>query len=672
MIHRTLQVLSRYVATVTRAAALVEMPQIGPQVHRRYPQAPAVDHDQPLLGRGAFLLVAGASARRYHRLPPPQGIRDARSAAFRELMLIMRVSRDPVTHSKLGRNSLKTIHPNPCARQSQFQMTLAVVLALLVSPTIIATAGTDVIPARPTSELAEPARVPFEAEATAGSHGDPVGSFLYGNFGKAQDVLQEAIEAHGGPDWVNGHVGYSIAYQGQYLFQAHLNKPWAHLDHGLEGRILYAPTGPTLKSDVTLTLHRPIPQGCLLQADFGLSLDSGVQDPEELRDEALATRWREERELLPQEFLRQALENPGSLCFLGTHGSRDVLQYEAGNAGRRALFLDSSTHLLQRVESFAHWDSKGDRLEWIEFSAYQPFDDIQIPMTVRSHRELETTQANQFVALTNVVLGTASESDAATLPVELRERYPDFPRPRASFPGDAATALLPIHDLGQGVHLLDLEAVEGRSVLVEFADYIVVVESGGTSQVAEQILASAGHYFPDKPVRYLAMSHHHRISASGIRPYVQRGITLLATKGNVDYLRDLAARPYRLVPDAQQRSPMLPRIELVEGLKVIEDAQQRLELHEFGTSTHTDEYVFLYLPKLQLGTVGDLLYMPENPDQQPAAPRGVALYQLIGDLKLDIRHLVQTWPLEPNYAWIPIETLERQVQLAIERDHNGK
>ena len=128
----------------------------------------------------------------------------------------------------------------------------------------------------------------------------------------------------------------------------------------------------------TLTLHRPIQQGCLLQADFGLSLDSGVQDPEELRDEALATRWREERELLPQEFLRQALENPGSLCFLGTHGSRDVLQYEAGNAGRRALFLDSSTHLLQRVESFAHWDSKGDRLEWIEFSAYQPFDGIQI------------------------------------------------------------------------------------------------------------------------------------------------------------------------------------------------------------------------------------------------------------------------------------------------------
>ena len=57
------------------AAALVEMPQIGPQVHRRYLQAPAVEHDPPLRGRGAFLLVAGASARRYHRLPPPQGIR---------------------------------------------------------------------------------------------------------------------------------------------------------------------------------------------------------------------------------------------------------------------------------------------------------------------------------------------------------------------------------------------------------------------------------------------------------------------------------------------------------------------------------------------------------------------------------------------------------------------
>lgn len=567
---------------------------------------------------------------------------------------------------------MQTIHPHPRSSRSQFQTTLAVVLALLVSPTINAAAGTGAIPARPTSELAEPARVPFDAEATAGSHGDPVGSLLYGNFGKAQDVLKEAIDAHGGPDWVSGHVGYSIAYKGQHLFQAHLNKPWAHLEYGLAGRILYAPTGPTLKSDVTLTLHRPVQQGCLLQQDFGLSLDSGVQNPEELRDEVLVTRWREERELLPQEFLRQALENPGSLCFLGTHGSVDVLQYEAGNAGRRALFLDSGTHLLQRVESFAHWDSKGDRLEWTEFTAYQSFDGIQIPMQVRSHRELETTQANQLVALTNVVLGTASESEAATLPVELRERYPDFPRARASAPGGAATAFLPIHDLGQGVHLLDLEAVDGRSVLVEYADYIVIVESGGTSQVAEQILASAAHYFPDKPVRYLVMSHHHRISASGIRPYVQRGITLLATKGNVEYLRDLAARPYRLVPDAQQRSPMVPRIELVEGLKVLEDAEQRLELHEFGTSTHTDEYVFVYLPKLQVGTVGDLLYMPENPDQQPAAPRGVAMYQLIRDLKLDVKHLVQTWPLEPNYAWIPIETLERQVQLADERDKMGK
>ena len=220
--------------------------------------------------------------------------------------------------------------------------------------------------------------------------------------------------------------------------------------------------------------------------------------------------------MLPQEFLRQALENPGSLCVLGTHGSRDVLQYEAGNAVRRALFLDSSTHLLQRVESFAHWDSKGDRLEWTEFSAYQPFDGIQIPMTVRLHRELETTQANQFVALTNVVLGTASESDAATLPVELRERYPDFPRPRAGFPGDAATALLPIHDLGQRFSVkpgVDLGLVACKSG-----------HRHRTLCLSDYLSRSAIHQFgfQSRPVRFryemIGKSGQDRVSRSYPRP----------------------------------------------------------------------------------------------------------------------------------------------------------
>ncbi len=508
-----------------------------------------------------------------------------------------------------------------------------------------------------------PALSETEDDAAAASKGDPRGSYLYANFEEAQDLLQAAILAHGGTDWVNGQVAYSIDYEGHYLFQAHLAKPWAHNDYALQGRCRYFPASQTLESKVTLTLDRPIEQGCLLQPDFGLSLDSGVQNQEELTDQALAERWREERELLPQEFLRQASESLPSLSWLGMHGTHIVLQYQAPGGERRGLFLDRDTQLLQRVESFAHWDSKGDRLQWFEFGDYRDFGSIPLPMQIRSHQEQETTQANQSVTLTNVVLGVLADPKVTLLPAELRERYPDFLRAPAN---DVEAAFLPIHDLGQGVHLLDLEAVEGRAIVVEFADHSVIVESGGTSQVAEQILQSAAHYFPAKPVRYLAMTHHHRISANGIRPYVQRGVTLLATKGNVNYLQDLALRPYRLVPDAQHRAPKAPRIELIEDLKVLEDAEQRLELHEFGTSTHTDEYVFVYLPKLRCGAVGDLLFMPENPEQQPAGPRAIAVYRLIEALELEVEHLVQTWPLQPNYAWIPIETLERQVQWSLE------
>src|SRR6185436_8254957 len=97
------------------------------------------------------------------------------------------------------------------------------------------------------------------------------------------------------------------------------------------------------------------------------------------------------------------------------------------------------------------------------------------------------------------------------------------------------------------------------------------VEAGDHSAIAARLLATADRLLPGKPVRYVAMSHHHPLYANGLRPYAQRGITILTTAGSSAYIRDLTTRPYRIEPDAQQRKPHEPKIELIDGTRIIED-----------------------------------------------------------------------------------------------------
>ena len=201
-----------------------------------------------------------------------------------------------------------------------------------------------------------------------------------------------------------------------------------------------------------------------------------------------------------------------------------------------------------------------------------------------------------------------------------------------------------------------------------FSDFAVVVEAGDYSEISARLLATADHLLPDKPVRYVAMSHHHPLYANGIRPYVQRGITVLTTAGNVSYLRDLATRPYRIHPDAQQRQPREPKFEVIDGTRIIKDGKQRLEFHEFDYSTHVDEFVLTYLPSHKLIVTGDLVYVLRDHKPRPANSRERAIHRVVKERKLDVQNVMQTWYLDRADDVVPYSVLEEMVRLAEAKD----
>jgi hypothetical protein len=496
--------------------------------------------------------------------------------------------------------------------------------------------------------------------------GEPQESVLYRNFVRASEVLDRAVAAHGGAELLDRTLNIRLSFTGIYQDENHLASPWAHRDYRMDGACVYSAALQALKSEITFEDDRPLPAFTIVGPANGLVLDGGASRPDSIPEGEIEKRLREELEFLPHEYLRQARTGAAGLRVLPGPDEYEVICYTLDNGEGRALFFDAGTHLLMRVERVGHWEHKGDRLEWRTFTDYVERNGARVPLRSEAHTEQSSTQTNVITEIAEIEFGAEVDAGEFAVPEAFRTGFEGWTlrKPKSEKPDE----LLPSHDLGRGVHVIGLPSSDARSLLVAFSDFAVVVEAGDHSEVSAQLLATADHLLPDKPVRYVAMTHHHPLYTGGLRPYVQRGITVLATAGDVSYYRDLATRPYRIRPDEQQRQPREPKFEVIDGTRIIEDGEQRLEFHEFDYSTHTDEYVLPYLPSHKLIVTGDMIYILRDAEIRPANSRERAVHRLVGERKLDVREIMQTWFLARSDHLVPYSILEEKIRLAEAKD----
>ncbi len=516
-----------------------------------------------------------------------------------------------------------------------------------------------------TVRLLAVALVSANAPSAFGS-GDPQESFLYQNFVRASEVLDRAVAAHGGAELLDSlNVRFSLT--GTYRDENHLARPWAHNEYRLDGATFYSTDLRALKTDATFYQgDRPIPSFGIVGPANGLTLTGGRSRPDSMPEKELEASLREELEVLPHEYLRQARAGAASLRLLSGPDAYEVLCYTLDHGEGRALYFDVVTHLLMRVERIGHWKHKGDRLEWRTFTDYFEQDGIKVPRRSEVHIEGSSTQHNVISEIVKIEFGAVMNADEFSIPAAFRAGFEGWTlqTPNAENPDE----LLPSHDLGKGVYVIELPSSTSRSLLVAFSDFAVIVEAGDYSEISARLLATADHLLPDKPVRYVAMTHHHPLYASGLRPYAQRGITILATAGDVSYYRDLVTRPHRIHPDEQQREPREPKFEVIDKTRIIKDGKQRLELHEFDYSTHTDEFVLPYLPSHKLIVTGDAVYILRDAALRPASSRTIAVHRLVKERRLDVENIMQTWFLAESDHLVPYSLLEEQVRLAKAKD----
>jgi hypothetical protein len=203
-----------------------------------------------------------------------------------------------------------------------------------------------------------------------------------------------------------------------------------------------------------------------------------------------------------------------------------------------------------------------------------------------------------------------------------------------------------------------------NSVLVEFNDFVAVVEAPQNEARSLAVIAEVNRLVPNKPIRYLVNTHHHMDHAGGLRTYLSQGSTIVTHESNKQYYLDVMfyPAPRELDPDRLAKfSPMYmisrrpAPIDTVggdtrgEGKYVVTDGSRLMEIfhvqdmaYELGDPSysqgnHSADMLMAYLPKEKILINADL-YSPPDPGAAPPAPNAAmrTLYQNILKLKLDV------------------------------------
>jgi glyoxylase-like metal-dependent hydrolase (beta-lactamase superfamily II) len=302
---------------------------------------------------------------------------------------------------------------------------------------------------------------------------------------------------------------------------------------------------------------------------------------------------------LPSLILRTALQRAATLRYLGEDtlggAKHHVITFVHQDPVQMSLYIDAKTNLISKYEMIYPDTLTGDEASELSFANYRKVGGLMVPSTFVWKQAGDVTAKWSYDVEFDPQL-TDATFDAKTDGFRVQAAAP--PRPVA------------VEKLGDGVYLVNALGGGGYNVMaVEFADHIVALEAPLSSQVGEQAIAEIKKAIPNKPIRYVAITHHHGDHSGGLRAFVADGATVVTTPQNVGFVKGLVES--KGLKDGLAKGAKPLKLEVVEGKKrVFTDGSQTLELHDIGPNPHAREMLVAYLPKHRVLFQGDMFFSP--------------------------------------------------------------
>ncbi|MEE8349421.1 MAG: MBL fold metallo-hydrolase, partial [Acidobacteriota bacterium] len=207
--------------------------------------------------------------------------------------------------------------------------------------------------------------------------------------------------------------------------------------------------------------------------------------------------------------------------------------------------VDSSTHLISRLEFTEDTNPYGDLAKVRTFADYGDAGGVQLPFKETTEAMGEVTQVREWSSIS--INGELPEER-----LQIAEGLEELAREI----GHGDTIEVATSELADGVYFG--ESMHMNNMWVEFEDFIAVIEGPGNEMHSLEAIRQIRESVGDKPIRYLITSHHHADHAGGIRAYAAEGATIVTHANNEEVIREILTRPHTLKPDSLSESGLEP------------------------------------------------------------------------------------------------------------------
>lgn len=443
------------------------------------------------------------------------------------------------------------------------------------------------------------------------------------SFAKAKAVLDRSVAAYGGTEELNAISNVSLRVAGESVHRNQSRRP------GDFDRTEYT---AELVIDLKNSRARQTQKGHYpggFNWHNGVVIDAGNRTGFDLIRKTsnppgqitpanfkATTRW------LPQLVLLNVLERAQTLRYSGKidydKRPHEVIDYVTNDGARLTLYIDQQTGLLSKFETLVTDPFAGDSVFETRFTGQRKVGKYIVP--ARRVNVLNGDITNDF-GLADVAFNIELTPERFKLPEGFRAVT--FPTPT------------PVTKHADKIYTT---SAGGYNVLfVDFNDYIFVMETPGSDRVSRQAIEQIKKTIPNKPIKYVAVTHHHDDHAGGIRTYMAEGATLIVAPGEEAFFRKVSAVRFSADPDTLTRKPGEPKFEpLQNGKRVLTDGTTTVEIYDIGKGPHAEEMLVAYFPDQKFIYQGDLLNRPSNGDYPIANDTSVHFLNWIDAKKLPV------------------------------------
>ena len=329
----------------------------------------------------------------------------------------------------------------------------------------------------------------------------------------------------------------------------------------------------------------------------------------------------------PHGVVKAAMAGKGSLQ------GRSIIFAVPGSFKATAT-LDAN-NLIERVEATMTNPVVGDMPVTVTYSEYKDFGGVKFPTKIR-----QTYGGFPAAELTVTEVKPNATADI-TVPDNVKQAGNPYTRVQSQKAADG------VWYVTGGTH---------HSVVIEMSDHVIVVEGPLNDDRALAVIKEARTLVPNKPIKYLVVSHSHFDHSGGVRAFAGEGITLITHETNKPFFEKALAAPATVAPDHLTKSGKKATVEGVRDRRVLTDGTRTVEIRQIAGIQHADDMLMVYLPKEKFLIEADA-YTPPAPNAQPMSPPSIFNVSLVENIKSQNLAIDQILPLHGRM--VPLAELNK-------------